>query len=122
MLGEHGFYTAQDADSEGEEGKYYLFTINDIRKVLGSSDSEKFCKLFDITRDGNFKKKNIPNLIKTFYNNKEDYDAIFISENYNIQGYDKDNHNISENIIQNHDSDGNFEFNSFIEDSTKKII
>ncbi|KAI4452940.1 spermatogenesis-associated protein 20 [Holotrichia oblita] len=51
MLGENGFYTAQDADSEGEEGKYYLFTINDVRKVLGNSDAEKFCKIFDITRE-----------------------------------------------------------------------
>ncbi|BBL61308.1 thioredoxin domain-containing protein [Methanobrevibacter arboriphilus] len=141
MLGEHGFYTAQDADSEGEEGKYYLFTINDIRKVLGSSDSEKFCKLFDITRDGNFKKKNIPNLIKTFYNNKKEYYTIFGSGNYNIHdqnihdhdinnhdindqninGYNKVNPNINENTIQNHDADENFEFNSFIEDSTKKL-
>jgi len=99
MLGDYGFYTAQDADSEGEEGKYYLFTINDIRKALGSSDAEKFCKLFDITKDGNFKKKNIPNLIKTFYNNKKDYDAIF-----GIDDYDED-----------------FKFNSFIEDSTRKL-
>lgn len=101
MLGENGFYTAQDADSEGKEGKYYLFTINDIRKALGNSDAEKFCKIFDITREGNFGRKNIPNLINIYDFNKTEYNKVF-------NGNDKEKIN-------------DYDFNSFIEQSTKKL-
>ena len=59
-----GFYSAQDADSEGVEGKYYLFEPSEIRKVLGGEDGAKFCIDFDITEQGNFEGKNIPNLLK----------------------------------------------------------
>lgn len=57
------FYTALDADSEGVEGKYYLFTPQEVSAMLGA-DAERFCTLFDITEQGNFEKKgqNIPNL------------------------------------------------------------
>lgn len=60
---EGGFYSAQDADSEGEEGKYYLLTPQDIQRVLGKKDSEAFCRHFDITEAGNFEGKSIPNLL-----------------------------------------------------------
>lgn len=103
MLGSDGFYTAQDADTEGEEGKYYLFTINDIRKVLGNFDAEKFCKIFDITREGNFERKNIPNLIKIYESDMKEYNKLFL-----------DNSNSLDNA-------NNLEFNSFIENSTKKL-
>ncbi len=58
---EGGFYSAQDADSEGEEGKYYLWTPDEIVKILGKEAGERFCKHFDITEQGNFEGKNIPN-------------------------------------------------------------
>ena len=58
---EGGFYSAQDADSEGEEGKYYLWTQDEITKALGKEEGERFCKHFDITEQGNFEGKNIPN-------------------------------------------------------------
>jgi len=60
---EGGFYSAQDADSEGEEGKYYLLTPEDVEHVLGEKDSAAFCRHFDITRAGNFEGKSIPNLL-----------------------------------------------------------
>ena len=60
---EGGFYSAQDADSEGEEGKYYTFTPDEIRRVLGENDGRAFCERYDITGPGNFEGKNIPNLI-----------------------------------------------------------
>lgn len=62
---EGGFYSALDADSEGEEGKYYLFTPNEIINVLGHDDGEKFNRHFDITDKGNFEGKNIPNLLNS---------------------------------------------------------
>ncbi len=58
-----GFYSAQDADSEGEEGKYYLFTPDEVKSVLGEEDGETYCRFFDITEKGNFEGKSIPNLI-----------------------------------------------------------
>ena len=60
---EGGFYCAEDADSEGEEGKFYLWTKDEILEVLGKEEGEIFCKIFDITDLGNFEGKNIPNLI-----------------------------------------------------------
>ena len=61
---EGGFYCAQDADSEGVEGKYYLFEASEIIKVLGEKDGKGFCEQFDITEKGNFEGKNIPNLLQ----------------------------------------------------------
>ncbi len=62
---EGGFYSSQDADSEGEEGKYYLFTPSEITKVLGEEDGARFNRHYDITETGNFESKNIPNLLKS---------------------------------------------------------
>ena len=62
-----GFYSAQDADSDGEEGKYYLFVPEEIKNLLGSQEREVFCRHFDITEEGNFEGKNIPNLLKSNY-------------------------------------------------------
>ncbi len=67
-----GFYSAQDADSDGEEGKYYLFVPKEIRNLLGERDGEAFCRQFDITDSGNFEGKNIPNLLKSDYENRYD--------------------------------------------------
>ncbi len=59
-----GFYSAQDADSEGVEGKYYTFTFAEIIEVLGKEKGERFARAFDITKEGNFEGVNIPNLLK----------------------------------------------------------
>lgn len=67
---EGGFYSAQDADSEGVEGKYYLFTPEEIHKVLGG-DAEAFCQTYGVTKRGNFEGKNILNLIEN-----DDYETL----------------------------------------------
>ena len=61
---EGGFYSAQDADSEGVEGKYYLFEPSEIIGVLGEKTGKEFNQHFDITEKGNFEGKNIPNLLQ----------------------------------------------------------
>lgn len=61
---EGSFYCSQDADSDGEEGKYYVFTPAEIKEVLGREAGLAFCRRFDITKEGNFEGKNIPNLIE----------------------------------------------------------
>ena len=60
---EGAFFSAQDADSEGEEGKYYLFTPEEMVHVLGKKDGKAFCRHFAITTSGNFEGKSIPNLL-----------------------------------------------------------
>lgn len=62
---EGGFYSAEDADSDGKEGKFYVWTYDEILKVLGRTEGEKFCDDFNITMGGNFDGKNIPNLINS---------------------------------------------------------
>ncbi len=58
-----GFYSAEDADSEGEEGKFYVWKVEEIEKILGEKDSSIFCDNYNIVPAGNFEGKNIPNLI-----------------------------------------------------------
>ncbi len=60
---EGGFYSAQDADSEGAEGKYYVFRPETLYETLGSEDGAYFCRWFGITETGNFEGASIPNLI-----------------------------------------------------------
>lgn len=63
---EGGFFCAQDADSEGVEGKYYTFTPEEISKILENEDGSFLCEYFNITKEGNFEHgKSIPNLIKS---------------------------------------------------------
>ncbi|MFH2049076.1 MAG: thioredoxin domain-containing protein [bacterium] len=56
-----GFFSALDADSEGEEGKFYVWTRGEIDRILGD-DSPVFCNYYNITDSGNFEGKNILNL------------------------------------------------------------
>ena len=56
-----GFYSAQDADSQGVEGKYYVFAYEELTSLLGISAGRKFNEYFNITREGNFEGKSIPN-------------------------------------------------------------
>ncbi|MDO6656936.1 thioredoxin domain-containing protein [Anaerobacillus sp. 1_MG-2023] len=60
-----GFYSAEDADSEGEEGKFYVWTESEVHDILGDKLGSLYCKAYDITSKGNFEGKNIPNLIQT---------------------------------------------------------
>ncbi len=57
-----GFFTALDADSEGVEGKCYVFTPEQISEILGQN-SQLYSDRFDISQMGNFEGHNIPNLI-----------------------------------------------------------
>jgi uncharacterized protein YyaL (SSP411 family) len=54
---EGGFYSAQDADSEGEEGKYYVWKASELRTVLGE-DYDTFAAIYEITGEGNWEHGN----------------------------------------------------------------
>ena len=59
---EGGFYSTQDADSEGHEGKFFVWDIAEIKSVLGEKQANFFCAAYDITDSGNFEGENIPNI------------------------------------------------------------
>ena len=58
-----GFYCGQDADSDGIEGKFYVFAPEEITNLLGSKDADRWNSWYHITKNGNFEGKNIPNLL-----------------------------------------------------------
>jgi uncharacterized protein YyaL (SSP411 family) len=60
-----GFYSTEDADSEGVEGKFYVWTPEQLVEVLGQDKAENFAKVYDVTEHGNFEEASILNLPKT---------------------------------------------------------
>ncbi|HYA29817.1 MAG TPA: thioredoxin domain-containing protein [Acidobacteriota bacterium] len=60
-----GFYSTQDADSDGEEGKFFVWTETEINNLLGEPDGEIFARIYDVSAAGNFDGKNILHPILT---------------------------------------------------------
>lgn len=85
-----GFYSAQDADSEGVEGKYYTFTLDEIINVLGEEKGKRFAESFDITSNGNFEGVNILNLLKS-----NDLESDFSEEIHKLYDYRKKRTNLN---------------------------
>ena len=76
---EGGFYAAQDADSEGEEGKFFVWTPGEVAAVVGAENAEIVSRFYDVTEAGNFEGKNIlsrvitvPQLAKLFGRSVDD--------------------------------------------------
>ena len=57
-----GFYSAQDADSEGVEGKFFVWTPEEVEEILGAENARIFNFYYDVTEHGNFEDKNILNV------------------------------------------------------------
>jgi hypothetical protein len=57
-----GFYSTQDADSEGEEGRFFLWTPPEIEAILGQAEGQFFCQVYDVKPGGNFEGRSILNL------------------------------------------------------------
>ncbi len=62
---EGGFYSAQDADSEGEEGKFFVWTAEEVEAVLGGEEADLLGRAYGVTPGGNFEGKTILNLKNT---------------------------------------------------------
>ncbi|MEP7149848.1 MAG: thioredoxin domain-containing protein [Acidobacteriota bacterium] len=60
-----GFYSSQDADSEGEEGKFFVWTPAEIVDILGAEEARVFNLYYDVSEDGNFEEKNILHITHT---------------------------------------------------------
>ncbi|MBS0528872.1 MAG: thioredoxin domain-containing protein, partial [Proteobacteria bacterium] len=65
LTGEGGFASSLDADSEGEEGKFYVWSMAEIEGALGTQGAADFAARYDITTGGNFEGHNIPNRLNT---------------------------------------------------------
>jgi uncharacterized protein YyaL (SSP411 family) len=69
-----GFYSSEDADSEGEEGKFYLWTLDEVIKLLGPDEGRLFAAYFNITDRGNFEHgKSILNTPQTLEQVAKEY-------------------------------------------------
>ena len=72
-----GFYSAEDADSEGEEGKFYVWSTSEINKVLGSIEGKQFTDVYGFNENGNFHDEAtgqlVPNNIPYLKNRIIDY-------------------------------------------------
>lgn len=59
QLPEGGICSAEDADSEGVEGKFYVWSLPEVKQALGEERAEEFCRAYDVTEGGNFEGHNI---------------------------------------------------------------
>jgi uncharacterized protein YyaL (SSP411 family) len=59
------FYSTEDADSEGVEGKYYVWSLAEVTAALGPDRAKTFCYVYDVTEQGNWEDHNILNLPRT---------------------------------------------------------
>ena len=70
------FYSSQDADSEGIEGKYFTWELDEIEKILGKDNSKIFCEYYGVQKNGNFEGTNILHI---------QHDHSLLSAKLNIQ-------------------------------------
>lgn len=61
---EGGFYSTQDADSEGVEGKFFVWGLADLKQLLGEADAARFATYYNVTGEGNFEGENILNITR----------------------------------------------------------
>jgi uncharacterized protein YyaL (SSP411 family) len=73
MMGDEGaFFSSLDADSEGEEGKFYVWSYADVIKILGQADGEYFARHYDVRPNGNFEGHSILNRLAGLDRTAED--------------------------------------------------
>ena len=76
---EGGFYSTQDADSEGEEGKFFLWTPEEVKAGLLPDDAALFMQYYDVTESGNFEGKNILHVERDAARVAEDADVALVT-------------------------------------------
>ncbi len=71
-----GFYSSRDADSEGEEGRYYVWTRDEILAALGPDDGAVVCSYYDVSETGNWSDPHAPDVPKNVLHAPRDYQTI----------------------------------------------
>ena len=95
-----GFYSAQDADSEGIEGKYFVWTKQEVFNVLGA-DSEIFCEAMDITETGNFVDPHHPDLLnRSVISNRANLDDIALKFEMSTENLKKSLESSSQKLFE----------------------
>ncbi|XYQ04198.1 thioredoxin domain-containing protein [Bacillus safensis] len=91
------FYSAIDADSEGKEGQYYVWSKDEIITHLGEELGALFCDVYHITEEGNFEGENIPHTISTSF---EDIKASFSKDDKTLQSKLQEARHILQSVRQ----------------------
>ncbi len=60
---EGGFYSAEDADSDGHEGMFYTWTKTEVREILSDEDAKIFCEFYGVSHEGTFEGRNVLHII-----------------------------------------------------------
>ncbi|MCG3127083.1 MAG: hypothetical protein CHACPFDD_01940 [Phycisphaerae bacterium] len=71
-----GFYSSRDADSEGKEGQYYVWTRVQIAAALGERDAALFCAYYDVSDAGNWSDPHEPGVVKNILNVPRDLETV----------------------------------------------
>ena len=71
-----GFYSTRDADSEGEEGKFYVWTKDEIVAALGERDGELFCAYYNVIDGGNWQDSHSPGVVKNILHVTDDLETV----------------------------------------------
>ena len=82
---EGGVYAAQDADSEGVEGKFFVWDKDEIEEILNKDEADKIIKYFNVTHEGNFEGKNILNKSKDISDQDEPLIQTALSKLYEVR-------------------------------------
>ncbi|WP_317615061.1 thioredoxin domain-containing protein [Bacillus pumilus] len=91
------FYSAIDADSEGKEGQYYVWSKDEIMAHLGEDLGALFCAVYHITEEGNFEGANIPHTISTSF---DDIKASFSIDDHTLQSKLQEARHILQSVRQ----------------------
>jgi len=85
-----GFYSAEDADSDGVEGKYYVWTVSGLKNILSKSDADFFIDVFNIDDNGNFRDQSTRNFTGTNIPHLTSENSI-LAQKYNSTELDVEN-------------------------------
>ena len=77
QLPEGGFYSATDADSEGAEGVFFLWSVEQLQDALSKDEAKLIVDVFGVSESGNFEGSNILNFSKTFADHEEQFGPEF---------------------------------------------
>ena len=107
---EGGFYSAEDADSEGEEGIFYVWSTSEIESILGENDSNIYNQIFNINPIGNFNegkihKTNIPHIKKSLKEYSQIKSTNIIELKNNLDDMRKKLFNVRENRVHPYKDD-----------------